>query len=491
MSLGRQIRAGVFWVALASVATRALGIFTRLVLAILLTREAFGIVAGANLYIDVLQLLQEAGFGSALIYFRGKSEEEERAAEYTAFWFVLGMAVVMYLGTLVLAPLAVPFARDPNPLIAPVLRVLGLNMIIAAFARVPLVRLAKEMDFRRRAVPDVVPNLTNVAVALPLAALGFGVWSLVFGRLAATVSRVVLAWWVTGWRPRFVFASHLARELFAYGKHIAGSQLLIMGITNIDDLFVIRLLGWEPEGVYDNAYRFSNLPATQITTVVNRVMFPALARIREDMTLFRRVYFQALSYVSLLSVPVAGGTILFAPDLVSIIGTQKWHDMILPMQLLAIYGLMRSLAANMGNVYRGGGRPQYLTYIAVWRLTTMFVLLYPFTTRWGIVGVSALSALVSLVDFVISVHLANRILDTGWSAYVRALWPTVGMGTLVTLAAWAALTLAWPQPSARRLLLAGGLYVLLYAALATMLWAELRQRVRQGLTRVARLRASV
>ncbi len=478
MSLGRQIRAGVFWVALASISTRVLGILTRLVLAILLTREDFGLVAGANLYVDALQLIREAGFASALIYFRGRRPEEERQAEYTAFWFVLTTSVLLYLLTLALAPLAVTFARDPNPLIAPVLRVLGLNLILSALAQIPMARLAKHLDFRRRAVPDVVPNLVNVAVSLPLAALGFGVWSLVFGRLAATLSRVGLAWWITGWRPQFVFVPALARELFAYGKHIVGSQLLILGITNVDDLFVIRFLGWAPEGVYDNAYRLSNLPATQITSVVNQVMFPALAKIREDLRLFRHVYFQAMTYVALLAVPVAGGTILFAPDVVALIGARKWHDMIVPMQLLAVYGLLRALAANMGNVYRGGGRPQYLTYIAVWRLATMLALLYP-AIRWrGIVGVSALSAAVAVVDFGISAVLANRILMCGWRPYVRALSPSVGPGAVVTgIMAWS-LSQSGVTPGLWRLLGGGTLYVGLYATSVLAIWPEGRARIR-------------
>ena len=479
MSLGRQIRSGVFWVTVARMSTRVLGILTRLVLAILLTREAFGIVAGANLYIDALQLVREAGFGSALIYFRGKHPREEEEAEHTAFWFVLVMALVLYAATLALAPLAVRFARDPNPLIAPVLRVLGLNLIISAFARIPMVRLAKQLDFRRRAVPDVVPNLVNVLVSLPLAALGFGVWSLVFGRLAATTSRVILAWWITGWRPRLVFVPHLARSLFDYGKHIAGSQLLILGITNIDDLFVIRLLGWDIEGVYDNAYRLSNLPATQITSVVNQVMFPALAKIRQNRDLFRRVYFQALRYVALVAMPVAGGTVLFAPDLVSIIGATKWHDMVVPMQLLAVYGFIRSLAANMGNVYRGGGRPQYLTYIAVWRLSTMALLLYPVTVRWGIVGVSALSAVVAIVDFVISVELANRILNTGWSAYVAALGDTLLLGGGVTLLVGMLLRTFWPQPGGIRMVSLGLVYVTLYGIGIMLTMNEFRDKIRR------------
>jgi len=477
MSIGKRIRSGLFWVALASVATRVLGILTRLVLAVLLTREAFGIVAGANLYVDALQLIREAGFGSALIYFRGKDPEEESQAEYTAFWFVLGMAFLLYLLTWWAAPFLVPFAREPNPLIVPVLRVLGLNLILGAFARIPMIRLAKELDFKRRAVPDVVPNVVNVTVSLPLALFGLGVWSLVFGRLAATATRVVLAWWITGWRPRRVFVPRLARELFAYGKHIVGSQLLILGITNVDDLFVIRLLGWAPEGVYDNAYRLSNLPATQVTSVVNQVMFPALAKVREDMGVFRHVYFRALRAVALIAVPLAGGTILFAPDLVTLIGWEKWHDMVRPMQLLAIYGLMRALAANLGNVFRGGGRPQYLTYIAIWRLTTMLLLLYPAIQWAGIVGVSLLSAGVALVDFVISVELAHRILRSTWGEYGRVLGKPVGVGSILTVGMGFLLSQWGGEPGLVRLLWGSVLYVGIYVA---VFWREIWAMVVAG-----------
>ncbi len=478
MTLGRQIRSGVFWVALANVIIRVLGLITRLVLAVLLTREDFGLIAGANLYVDALQLIREAGFGSALIYFRGRTGEEEEQAEHTAFWFVLGTAVVMYLLTLWIAPLAVSFARDPNPLIAPVLQVLGLNLIIGALARVPMVRLTKEMDFRRRAVPEIASNLVHVAISLPLAALGWGVWSLVFGRLGATTSMVGLSWWITGWRPRWVFVPRLARELFAYGKHIMGSQLLILGITNVDDLFVIRLLGWGPEGVYDNAYRLSNLPATQITGVVNQVMFPALAKVREDRSLFRRVYFQALAYVSLLAVPIAGGTILFATDVVALIGPDKWREMVGPMRWLAIYGLIRALAANIGNVYRSGGRPQYLTYIAMWRLTTMVLLLYP-AIRWqGILGVSILSAGVAIVDFGISAVLADRILAAGWRPYVRALLPTVGVGGLLTVLTALVLSRWLTTPGVERLVLAGGSYGLVYFLTVLVVWPDVREHLR-------------
>ncbi len=476
MNLRQRIKSGLFWVTVSSVVANVLGIITRLVLAILLTRADFGLVAGANLVVDILQMLREAGFGTALIYRKEDSED----ARQTAFWFILGMALALYSIAYIAAPLAIPFSLDPNPLIVPVLRVLSLNLIISAFARIPMILLARELDFRRRALPDIVPNLVNVGVSLALAFAGQGVWSLVYGRLSASVIRVLLAWWVTKWRPHLRFVPKIAGELFAYGKHIAGSQLLIITITNIDDLFVIHYLGWTLEGAYDYAYRLSNLPATQITRVVGQVMFPALSRLQDDLERFRYLFFQTLRYVALLALPLAVGTFLFATDIVAMIGAEKWHDAILPMQLLGIYGLLRSVAANMGNVFKAGGKPQWLTYIAIWRLTTMTLFLYPAVKWGGIIGVSALSAIVAIVDFYISGWLANKVLAVSWRPYGEVLWPTILAASLSGTAFLFLLKSGLWQAGLMRLLVMGTLFVGVYAGLALIWMPDVRQKVGQG-----------
>ena len=73
-------------------------------------------------------------------------------------------------------------------------------------------------------------------------------------------------------------------------------------------------------------------------------------------------------------------------------------------------------------VFKAGGKPHWLTYIAVSRLVVMGILLYPAAKYFGIVGVSVLSAVVSVVDFFISAALTNRITRGRLSDYVHALW---------------------------------------------------------------------
>ncbi len=437
MTLKRQVASGFFWVALSTIASRLVSFLTTLILAKLLVPADFGLVALALLAINSLQFFQELGFGAALIY----RQEDVEEASYTAFFTIIGMSLLLYAVAALGAPVVASFFDAPR--LTAVLRMLALTMVIGSFGQVPYVLLSKELDFRRRMAPEVLSGLGGSLLAIGLALEGFGVWSLVYGQVTESALRTLLVWRFCSWRPRWSFRWALARDLFGYGKHIVGSQVLIFLITNIDDAFVGKLAGAAALGFYGLAYKISNLPATQITRLINQVMFPAFSRMRSQQEEMRRTYFTIVRTVAWLSTPITVATVVFAPDFVRILYGKTWEPAIVPLQLLAVYGFIRSIAANMGNIFRAGGRPQWLVYIAAWRLVTMAALLYPATAYYGIVGVSALSAGVAVVDFLISAWLVDKILESSIVEYGRILIPIMicaliaaGVGKGVQMLPW-------------------------------------------------------
>lgn len=472
MNLRQKVTQSVLWVGVSMLGARAIGFVIQVVLARILVPEYFGLVHLCTLTMDALSLLGEMGFSAALIYRKDRVRE---AADVT-FFAATGTALALYAAAFLGAPAVGTFFR--NAQVPSVLRVLAVVMVINSLGQVPFVLLARELDFRRRLVPDLVPAFGYGLVAVSLALSGLGVWSLVVGRIAEAVLRVVLVWWVVPWRPTWTFDGGLAKEMFAYGRHIIASKILVFGITNVDDVFVGRMTSAADLGYYGLAYALSNLPATQITNLVNQIMFPALSKLQDEPERMRRVFFQSMRYVSLLAVPIAVATIAFARDFVYVVYGAKWAPAIVPIQLLGIYGGIRAVAANMGNVFKAGGRPQWLTYIALWRLATMLFFLYPATKYGGIVGVSALSAAVAVVDFGVTVAIVNRILRARLADYVRTLGPI-----LLTSLATAGLAILAQQafqatPHARiRLLMAA---VIMGTAYTVVTWAwdrELRSFV--------------
>ncbi len=416
MSLKRQVATSFFWVALSQLFGRVLSFFTYLILAKLLAPSLFGLVSMAGLAIAALQFLQDVGFDAALIYRRDDLEE----ASDTAFFVVIASSTLIFLAAALAAPLVAAFFRTPE--VVPVLRALAFAVVIQSFGRVAYIRLERELDFRRRVIPELTANLISSLSSIGLALLGVGVWSLVWGQLIRVAVSSSLVWFFVGWRPHWRFNFRLARELFRYGKHIVASQGLIFLITNSDNAIVGRYAGDTALGFYGFAYNLSNLPATQITSMVNQVMFPAFSKLGADAAQARaRYYLSVVRYVAWVAAPISIATILFAREFVQGLYGDVWAAAIVPLQLLAVYGFIRSIAANMGSIFRAFGKPQWLTYIALWRLTTMLVFLYPAVKLWGIVGVSALSAVVAVVDFYISATLVSRLIDAPWRAYGQIL----------------------------------------------------------------------
>ncbi len=487
MTLRARVSRGLFWEGGAALVGQGLSFLVSLLLARLLTPEYFGLLAIANLAIQSLVFFQERGFSSALIY----RQKDVEAAANTAHWTILASSALLYLVAFVSAPLVAQFFHSPESM--PVLRVLALTMVINSFSRVPYTLLTKELDFRKKVLPELTASLIGNLAALLLAWVGWRVWALVAGELISALLVTLLVYAISPWRPRLQFVRSIFHELFGYGKHIAVSQVLIFGITNIDDMFVGRMLGQAALGQYGLAYKISNTPATNITRVVNRVTFPAYSILQADQERLRSAFFRQVRFVGALAMPIGVATVIFAHDFVYAVLNESWAPAIVPMQILAVYGVIRSVAANMGVIFQAGGKPQWLTGIAVWRLITMALLLYPFISRGGLVGVSLLSAGVAAVDFIIAAYLVDKILDARMVTYARILGPMLvyalvagGLGYLVN-AGLLALGV-WDVAA----LLAGGAVLVLVYGLFTW-WRDdelrpefnralisLRQRVRRG-----------
>lgn len=483
MTLRGKVSRGVLWEGGAMLVNRGVGFLVSLVLARLLAPEFFGLLAIAMLAINSLVFLQELGFSSALIY----RQDDVEAAANTAHWTVIGSSALLYMAAFILAPLVAQFFRNPE--VTPVLRVLALTIVISSFSRVPYTLLFKELDFRKKVIPEFVGSLVGNIGAVLLALAGWNIWALVAGELINSSVTTITMFMVSPWRPRWQFERRLFRELFGYGKHVAASQVLIFGVTNVDDLFVGRMLGDAALGYYGMAYSISNTPATNITRLVTRVTFPAFSKMQTDAARMRKAYFEVVHRVSVVALPICVVTIVFASDFVHILLTDKWAPAIAPMQILAIYGLIRSIAANMGIIFQSGGKPQWLSSIALWRLVTMTALLYP-AIRWGgLIGVCVLSVLVAVVDFGISAYMVDKIIEARLVTYLRLLTPLFVYALLAAGIGYGAeqvlLSLGvWPVAA---LVAAGVVVVVVYGLLAW--WRDAQVRA-EGVKLLAFLQAA-
>jgi O-antigen/teichoic acid export membrane protein len=204
-------------------------------------------------------------------------------------------------------------------------------------------------------------------------------------------------------KPRYNRAR--ARELMSYGKWITGSSILRFLYGQGDDIVVGRLLGAASLGIYQIGYRYSNLPTTEVTRVLQDVALPAYAKVQSNADRLRRAFLEALGTTSLVSIAFAGYIWVITPDFVQLVLGTRWLGVIPVMRLLAIWGAAESVSEIPIALFEAIGKPQLGTRRILVKTLLLAALIYPFLHWWQLKGVcvavlvSSIPALVwSLVD---------------------------------------------------------------------------------------------
>lgn len=468
MTTGRQVRSGLKWVSLSLVVTQAVRFGATVVLARLLVPEMFGLIAMANATIELIAVIRELGFGAAYIQRQDSDPEAAALTAATAFWLLVAINGILFCFAMLLAPwLAAIFAGDGLELI---LRVMFAAFLIDALGTLPAFMLQKRLWFGRHAAAEVAAALAYAVVAVGLAWRGFGVWSLVAGHLSSRAVQAAVAFAASGWRPSLRFSPRVARELFEFGKYLWAFAVISAIGRNVDRVIVGRYLGAASLGIYGMAFHLCRLPSNHISRLVNRITFPALARVQDDPDALRRAFCKTLRHVSMLSVPVACGLLAVAEDFVLTVYGDKWADAVPVVGVLAFFGMALSLSSITGPVFQAIGQPRILLYTSVVHQLLLGVLLYALAP-YGVLGVSYGVLAPLLLSSAIAYVLVAQRLDIPWTELAGPLLRTgvSGFGMWAAVRALRVLLVAqvdWPRP----LLLGvevvfGGLCYLLLSAL--------------------------
>jgi O-antigen/teichoic acid export membrane protein len=445
--LARTTARAVAWNYLSWFLSKVLVLATTAVLARLLTPDEFGVVGFATVAIAYLAVLRDLGLGGALIQRRTDVED----AADTVFSINLGLGAVLTAATALLAPWVAGYFDEPR--ITTLLRVLGLTFLIQSLGTTHLVRLQRDLAFRRKLLPDVGQAAVRMVVSIAAAAAGWGIWALVAGQIAGVTASTMLAWVALPWRPRLRLSRRLVAPLARFGAPLLGVDVIHTVVGNLDYLIVGKVLGASALGLYTLAYRLPELLLLGVVTVLSRVFFPALASIQDDPARLRTGFLASIRYVQMVVVPVGLGLLVAADPIVRVILGSEWLEVVPVVRVLAVFALLSSSMVADGDVYKAMGKPQVLARIAVFKLALLVPALLV-GVHHGLVGV-ALAHLVttaivkSLRGFVVARMLEIRPAELG-----RQFLPTLAAGAVMVAAVLPVLGLTTTQSPAARLLLA-------------------------------------
>lgn len=403
MSLSQKAFHAFKWSVLGEIASRAIGPLVFLVLARLLVPEDFGVVAAAMVIISFSQVFSDAGLAKALIQRQDSTNESANVV----FWLNLGIGfflVAILVGT---APVIADFFHDER--IAPVVRVMSLQIFLAAFSSVHTALLQKDLNFKQlfwvRLLTTGAPGLASI----PLAINGGGYWALVAGTLFGQVVQSAILWNRSRWRPRWGLNRFLAGELIGFGKWAMLSGLLGWFYSWMDAIVVGHYLGSHDMGLYRTGNTFVTMVFGIIFTPLLPVLYSLFSRAQHNLTKLRDSLMIVAHAFALAALPLGFCLFVLGEPIADVLFGQKWQGVGNVIGLMALTHAVGWIVGANGEVYRSIGKP----HVESWAMAVLLLIYlagYLYAVRFGLEFFVEARFVLGLIALMVHIAVARYVL---------------------------------------------------------------------------------
>lgn len=324
--------------ALASAMIGRYGVFALravsiVVLARLLTPDAYGHFAIATSLTALLWIVMDFGLGNYIVTRHERVDEAARRATGLAI-VLTGVTLAVGLATIAALPASVlaDEAKVAAYLAAACYLVYPLNLV-------PTAMLQSRLRFWELSAVDVAGTATQVSAAVVLALKGYGTAALAGGLVAEAAMRTLLLSGLFG-RHLLVRPSFQGwREIVPFGRGHTISNGIHAAGEAASTFLLTGLLGPAAVGHFNRARTLITLADTAVFEGIAPVVLPALARELKVKGDLREAYVRKVAFLSLVHWSFFAVLALSADALVNVLLGPEWNDAAGLMQALAIMGL--------------------------------------------------------------------------------------------------------------------------------------------------------
>ena len=350
-----------------------------LVVTRLLGPKTIGLYGLVAVTVTTILTLKRVGIDEAFV----QQETDDPETEFQhAFSLELALSVALALVIVVLAPvLAVAYGE-------PELLWLGLASayLPVAFALLaPLWIFFRRMDYAKQRSLQVIQPVVAIAVTLPLAATGFGVWSLVVGPAAGYLVAVLVSLRVSPYRLALRFDRAVARRYVRFSGWVLVALLASMAVAQ-GQVIAFKVDGGLAAAGYITLAATVTRYVDRADQIVTATIYPAIVAIRGRADSLQELFEKSNRATLLWVLPFTCGVVLFAPDLVEFVLGSDWRPARVLLQGLAGAGLLQHLGFNWFAFYRAHGDPRPPAMEAITGTVAFAVLAITGLVLWGTDG---------------------------------------------------------------------------------------------------------
>lgn len=356
-NLNKKILLATKWSAIAEIFSKLITPIVSIVLARLLTPEAFGIVTTLTMIITFAEIFTDAGFQKYIIQHNFKNDEDREQSVNVAFWSNLALSLFLWG--------IISFFADPLSLIVGtpglgyVLIIACISIPIEAFSSIQFAIYKRDFDFKTLLKVRVIGICVPLFITIPLAFYMRNFWALVIGTIAQNVINSLCLTIFSSWKPKCYYSFQKLKEMLSFSIWSMIESVSIWATSYVDIFLVGRALNQYYLGLYKTSSTVVGQITSIVTSITTPILFSALSRLQNDEKEFDNLFFTFQKYVGLLIIPLGVGIFCFRDFITLVLLGQQWME---TSGFIGLWGLTSALTIVLSHysseVYRAKGHPK-------------------------------------------------------------------------------------------------------------------------------------
>lgn len=421
-----SILSGLFWAFGERISAQLVTMLVTIVLARILDPTHYGVISIVTVIITFLNAFVSGGFDSALV----QKQNADDLDFDSAFVLSFSLSCVLYLLLFLAAPAVAGFYD--MPVLRPVIRVMGLRLILASFNSIQQAYVRRSMKFRSFFWATLVGTVISGFAGVWLALIGWGVWALVAQYLSNVTIDTIMLFCIGGWHPRMRFSWERMKEIWRFGWKVLLTTIAYTLEGDIRSLIVGKAFGAAELAYYDQGKKYPATLVTNVSASINKVMLPAFSRLQDEPDELLRMFRRSISVGTFILTPLLLGMCGVAESFVYVVLTAKWAPCIPFIQILSISLLTRPLEDACHQALLSIGRSDVVLkcMATISTLAVIFVIIATFVLH-SLIAIAWMQFLSTVVSLIVFLYSAKKYLGYTLRMQLADIGPSLAIGIVM------------------------------------------------------------
>jgi len=411
---------------LATFFERGMRFVRNMVLARLLAKEDFGLMAIIFVSYQMLQALTEAGVKPAIIQ---NKQGGEPAYLNVAWWFQVLRTLSLFVIAYACAPWICNFYKTPELL--GWLRFSFLAIVFNGLLSPRVHALEKNFRFGRASLIIQGGSFLSIVITVILAFILRNVSALVIGFTAEPALRMLLSYILCPFRPSPKIDREKLKSLLIFARGVIGLPFLTCIAFQTDILVLGKMVTKAELGTYYLILAFMQLPIGLFQKVIGGFLLPAFVEKQDDKQKLNKGVREITRNISLLCIPSIAFLCVCASQVLSVVYGSAYSAAAIPFALLSCHVLIRVQSHILGTVFLAIGKPHIQRACSAVRAAIVLALMYPGVLFFGLSGAAVVVLLGNLIALCFQALRARRVTELKFSSYIRCYVPGLLLALLV------------------------------------------------------------